>query len=70
MMKRSDYCNIASYSELCTARNENYKAMKKLKVDMPRYGIAIVESLTPKSLWNGFMHYVSPLISLYRRFCQ
>ncbi len=67
MMKRGDYCNITSCRELRMVREENEKALKLLKDNVPGHCAALAESLSPKTLWNGVMRYVSPLLALYRR---
>lgn len=69
-MKRSDYRKIASYDELQRAQCENCKAIKELKKDFSLHGTLFFESLMPKALLGCFMHYLSPLISLYRQFCK
>ena len=69
-MKRSDYCNISSFDELCMVQHENYRALKRVKEDMLSRGDALAESLSPAALLNEFMRSVSPLQAIFECFLK
>ena len=63
-MKRNEYCNIASYKELCVARRENCHALKQIRNDIPKHTAAFTESLLPEVWFGNLKRYVSLIISL------
>ena len=64
-MKRSDFCNIASYKDLRVAQRENCKALKRKKDDIHKHGMMLAEALSPTALMGNLMRYFSPLQTLY-----
>ena len=69
-MKKNDYRNIASYSELRVVRHENYRALRELKENLPSHAKDFLVALTPKALLNSILRYVSPFLTLYKQFCK
>lgn len=69
-MKRSEYCNIASYKELRVVKRENYKALKRKKNELHVQAVELVTSLLPKALLEKMLGYISPLEALFRIFSK
>ena len=69
-MKRSEYCNIASYKELRMVKRENYKALKRKRNELRVQATQLAASLSPKALLGKLQSYISPLGALYRIFSR
>jgi hypothetical protein len=69
-MKRSEYCNIASYKELRMVKRENYKALKRKRNELRVQATQLAASLSPKALLEKMLGYISPLEALFRIFSR
>ena len=69
-MKRSEYCNIASYKELRVVKRENYKALKRKRNELHVQATQLAASLSPKALLEKMLGYISPLEALFRIFSR
>ncbi len=69
-MKRSEYCNIASYKELRVVKRENYKALKRKRNELRVQATQLAASLSPKALLEKMLGYISPLEALFRIFSK
>ena len=69
-MKRTEYCNIASYKELCAVKRENYKALQRKRSELPTHAAALASSLSPKALMDKLLGYISPLRAVYSLFTK
>ena len=69
-MKRSEYCNIASYKELRVVKRENYKALKRKRNELHVQATQLAASISPKALLEKMLGYISPLEALFRIFSR
>lgn len=70
MMKRSEFCRIASYKELRMTRRENYRALRLVGNNFVSHADALAEALSPKALVEKLSGYISPLKTIYSFFSK